>query len=71
MSHDDVLKLAMQLPDDERQALIESLLETLPANSDDLHPAWAAEIRERIRAYEAGEVEAVPWEEARKRVFGR
>jgi len=30
--------------------------------------AWCAEIAERLREIDAGEVETVPWTEARKRI---
>lgn len=57
-----------QLPPDERERLVDALLESLnePAVSE-LDAAWSAEIERRLAAYDRGEVTALPAEE----VFAR
>lgn len=54
--------VVMQLPPEERGRIAARLLESL--ESDTRHDAaWAAEIRERIRAVEAGEMKLITEEE--------
>ncbi|MFY7866923.1 addiction module protein [Roseateles sp.] len=64
---DNVADLAVrgkQLPREERERLVDELLESLnePASSE-LDAAWAAEIERRLSAYDRGEVRAVSAEE--------
>jgi putative addiction module component (TIGR02574 family) len=64
---DNVADLAVrgkQLPREERERLVDELLESLnePASSE-LDAAWAAEIERRLSAYARGEVRAVSAEE--------
>ena len=68
---DTVAELALrgkQLPREERERLVDELLESLnePASSE-LDAAWSAEIERRLAAYDRGEVQALPAEE----VFAR
>jgi putative addiction module component (TIGR02574 family) len=63
---------AMRLPVEARARLAAELLGSLD-DMDDVDPAeheaaWSAEIVERMRQLEAGEVETVPWADARKRI---
>jgi len=76
--HDQVTELVQKgslLPPEERERLIEGLLESLnePASSA-LDPAWEAEIEERLGEYDRGEVEAIDAEivfaKARKLLAG-
>jgi len=57
-----------QLPRDERERLVDELLESLnePASAE-LDAAWSAEIERRLAAYDRGEVQALAAEE----VFAR
>ena len=52
--------LAKQLPRDERERLVDELLESLnePASAE-LDAAWEAEIERRLAAYDRGEVTAL------------
>ena len=65
---------AMRLPADARAKLAAELLGSLEDNDDDSfdpvehEAAWSAEIAERVRQIDSGEVKAVPWEEARRRI---
>lgn len=66
-----LLKDALQLPDQQRAELVVELLDSLPpaepeqARSD---AEWFAEIERRAREAQAG-VPGVAWEEARKQVL--
>jgi len=62
MDADQLLREAMLLPPDARAKLAGELISSLDdsAPDSDRDVAWAAEIRHRIDAYDAGEVTAVP-----------
>lgn len=61
---EDLARRAKQLPPDERERLVDALLESLnvPATAE-LDAAWAAEIERRLAAYDRGEVKAIPVDE--------
>lgn len=71
----DPLKLrdeVLRLPLEARARLVDELLGSLD-DEDEIDPAehgaaWSSEIAERLRAVDAGEVQAVPWSEARQRI---
>jgi putative addiction module component (TIGR02574 family) len=64
----EVAAQVRQLAPEERARLAELLLESLvEVSSPSVLAAWDAEIRERVAAYERGEVELVPAED----VFAR
>jgi putative addiction module component (TIGR02574 family) len=68
-----LIEEALALPEDARTELLEALIESLdgPAEApDEVEAAWADEIAERLRAVDAGSVKPIPWEEARKAIFG-
>lgn len=68
-----LLEEALALPEDARTDLLEALIESLdgPAEAqDEVEAAWADEIAHRLRDVEAGSVKPIPWEEARKVIFG-
>lgn len=71
---DDLARRGKQLPCDERERLVDALLESLnePA-SRDLDAAWEAEIARRLAAYDRGDVAAIPAEEvfAKARAIAR
>ena len=61
--HDQVTELVQKgrlLPPEERERLVEGLLESLnePASAA-LDPAWEAEIEKRLAEYDRGEVQAI------------
>lgn len=72
-STQQLLKDALQLPDQQRAELVVELLDSLPpvelgqVRSD---AEWLVEIERRARAAQAG-VPCVAWEEARKLVLDR
>jgi len=68
----DILDIALQLPDQERADLAASLIESLDQPFDlDARDAWAAEIRQRVADLDSGAVKAIPWDEARQVIAGR
>jgi putative addiction module component (TIGR02574 family) len=65
---DEVLRLPLAA----RARLVDDLLRSLE-DADEVDPAehdaaWGAEISERLREVAAGEVQPVPWNEARRRI---
>jgi putative addiction module component (TIGR02574 family) len=68
-----LLDEALALPEDARTELLEALIESLDGPADDpdeVEAAWADEVAQRLRAVETGSVTPIPWEEARKAIFG-
>ena len=68
-----LLEEALELPDDSRAELAAALIESLdePGDSaDEVESSWSAEIERRIRDVESGAVKPIPWEEARRIIFG-
>ena len=59
----DLAQRGRQLPREEREQLVDALLQSLnePASAQ-LDAAWAAEIQNRLAAYDRGEVVAAPAE---------
>lgn len=67
-----VLKEALTLPEDDRADIAGALLESLqPAEEADVEAGWRQEVAARVAALDAGEVETLPWEELRNRLFTR
>lgn len=61
-----ILKLAEELPEDERVELARELLRTLPDDVDELEDDLdREELRRRIAAVQNGTATLIPWEEAR------
>ena len=66
----DIFEAALELPVDTRAALAEDLLDTVD-EPHEVAQAWDREIERRLDRMDHGEGQAVPWAEARKRVFAR
>ena len=72
-STQQLLKDALQLPDQQRAELVVELLDSLPSaepGQERSDAQWLAEIERRARTAQAG-VAGVSWEEARKQVLDR
>ena len=68
----DLLHVALELPEPEREALALALLDSIGSEEPAaVHDAWQAEVRRRLDDLDAGRVTAGPWEEARRRIFAR
>ena len=67
-----VLKEALILPETDRADIAAALLDSLePPQEVDVEKAWRQEVAARVAALDAGEVETVPWEQVRDRLFRR
>jgi putative addiction module component (TIGR02574 family) len=67
-----VLKEALALPEADRADIAGALLESLqPVEEGDIETAWRQEVAARVAALDAREVETIPWEEIRDRLFMR
>ena len=72
-STQQLLKDALQLPDQQRAELVIELLDSLPPTEPGQERSdtqWLAEIERRARAAQAGAA-GVSWEEARNQVLDR
>lgn len=58
-----ILKDALALPPTERAAIAEELLSSLDCPDSEIDALWAREAQDRLAAFEAGEMEAIPAEE--------
>lgn len=64
MTIQSIFNAALSLPRENRTALVEKLVASLEEDeSDELSPAWRAEIERRIEAHKRGEMKAIPAEE--------
>ena len=64
---------ALELPDDVRAELASALVDSLDHEVDppaEVEASWSAEIQRRIHDIESGAVKTIPWEQARRIIFG-
>ena len=59
-----IFEAALKLEPSERERLAEALWQSIEGQGD-VDPAWAEEIKERIAAADAGEIDSTPWDEVR------
>jgi len=65
----EVLQAAMNLPQSERAEVANCLWESVEGfASSEIAAAWEAEISDRIKAADAGELESIPAEEVHARL---
>ena len=68
----ELFEEAMRLDPKERATLMRLLVDSLDAESEEgAEAAWRAEIERRIAELDAGQIQAVPWEELRARLYQR
>jgi putative addiction module component (TIGR02574 family) len=66
----DLLREALSLPQEQRAALIDSLLESLDSEVDEgAEEAWRQEIYRRLQEIDSGAVQLIPWEDAERRLW--
>ena len=66
----ELLEKALRLPPKVRAALIASLIESLDDPGDEgAEVAWQAEIDRRARELDEGDVDLIPWVEARRQIL--
>jgi putative addiction module component (TIGR02574 family) len=64
----DIVKAAIQLPENERVLVVEELLASLEQGTDkDVDAAWAAEIERRSREIKEGTVRLLSWRQVKSR----
>ena len=69
---DDLLERALKLPAEARAALAGHLIDSLDDTMDeDAEEAWATEVAQRLKGLREGNVELIPWSEARRRIAGK
>jgi putative addiction module component (TIGR02574 family) len=70
MNQEQLPALALELPPEERAALVERLLQSLDPSVDaDVEADWSEEIRRRLERLNSGQATTVPWDEARRRIW--
>ncbi len=68
----ELLQKALSLPEQERTALVRSLIESLEEVADQgTELAWDQEIGSRIADLDSGKAKTVSWEEVRERISAR
>ncbi len=65
----ELLKRALALPEEERAALANTLLESIDFSSQSVQEAWDEEIARRMEALNAGNAVTVPWEDLRRELL--
>ena len=67
-----VFREAFELPEADRATLAGLLIESLePPPDPEIEELWAKEAERRRRQIESGEVETIPWEEVKAKLFRR
>ena len=54
----------------ERETLAGRLFDSLETDDPDAEAAWQAEIKKRIAELDQGNIQSIPWADAREMVFG-
>ena len=68
----EITQEIIDLPKEQRLALARVLLDLDEAKDDpNLEAIWDEEIRERIKAYDEGRIQAIPYEELRRKMQNR
>jgi len=68
----ELLKKALELPEEERAALAGSLIDSLDRTADEsVEAEWNQEILRRIEVMDSGKAKLVPWEEIRSWISGQ
>ncbi len=67
---DHVLDQALKLPADARAALAGMLLNSLDDAVDEAaEESWNVEIQRRLRELDSGQLQTIPWPEARRQIL--
>ncbi|MBM4072515.1 MAG: addiction module protein [Planctomycetes bacterium] len=65
-----LLNEALRLSAKEREALAGELFESLGAADPDAERAWQAEVARRVAELDSGKIKPIPWNKARRMIFG-
>jgi putative addiction module component (TIGR02574 family) len=72
MDATELLNEALELPAEARAALAVKLIESLDETVDpDAESLWAEEITRRLKEFEEGRAQTIPWSEARASILKR
>lgn len=63
MTEAEILENALRLKPQERFVIVEGLLKSLDVPDPELDRVWAKEAAQRLAAYRAGKLKAIPMEE--------
>jgi putative addiction module component (TIGR02574 family) len=67
---DEILGSALQQPETDRARIAEALIASLDASAGgEVEQAWQHEMDRRLKELDAGEVQCIPWEEVRDRLY--
>ena len=66
-----LLDEALQLSEQDRAELALRLLDSVGEPTDQVERAWIEEAKRRLAEIDSGQVQTVPWSEARQRIFAR
>jgi putative addiction module component (TIGR02574 family) len=71
MQRADIMKAVMDLPEDDREQLVEELNATLHGGfaSKEIEVAWATEVERRIEEVESGKVKMLPWDDVQREIL--
>lgn len=65
-----LLQEALRLPEGERGELAARLIDSLdPSAEEQVEAAWSAEIQKRLEELQTGQVQPIPWTEARRLIL--
>jgi len=67
---DQIIGNALKQPETDRARIAEALIASLDAPADrNIELAWQTEIDKRLREMDSGDVNCIPWEEVRDRLY--
>ena len=66
-----ILEAALQLPDEEREQLVDELKATLHSGfaTEEVEQAWASEVERRLQEIDSGKAGLRDWDEARDEIL--
>jgi putative addiction module component (TIGR02574 family) len=69
-SADDLIKQALSMPENIRARIAERLIASLHGEpSREIDEAWHLEIERRVEEIDSGEVQCIPWEDIKDRLY--
>lgn len=66
---DEILQKALRLPVEAREALANTLLESLETTTESVEESWDREVARRIEDLNAGKAVTVPWEQLHRELL--
>ncbi len=70
LNADSVIKEALGMPENDRALIAERLIASLHEHpSREIEEAWHKEIMKRATEIDSGEVDCIPWEDIKQRLY--